>query len=110
MADRLSDLGHHLDIYQDRGGAMHPAALVFGQMICGLPLIIIYSLAVEGNPLTFRWTWKAVVCILYLTILGTIAAFWLYYWLLGRIESTKAMMTSLVTPLIAVVIGAVTIG
>ena len=93
-----------------KGGAFHPAALVFGQMICGLPLIIIYSLAAEGNPLTFHWTWKAVICILYLTILGTIAAFWLYYWLLSRIESTKAMMISLVTPLIAVVIGAVTIG
>lgn len=93
-----------------KGGAFHPAALVFGQMICGLPLIIIYSLTVEGNPLTFHWTGKAVMCILYLTILGTIAAFWLYYWLLSKIESTKAMMISLVTPLIAVVIGTVTIG
>jgi drug/metabolite transporter (DMT)-like permease len=89
---------------------MHPASLVFGQMICGLPLIIIYSLAIEGNPLTFHWTWKAVICILYLTIFGTIAAFWLYYWLLSRIESTKAMMISLVTPLIAVVIGWIVLG
>lgn len=93
-----------------KGGSFHPAALVFGQMLFGLPLIIIYSLAAEGNPLTFHWTWKAVICILYLTILGTIAAFWLYYWLLNKIESTKAMMISLVTPLIAVVIGAATIG
>lgn len=93
-----------------KGGSFHPAALVFGQMICGLPLIIVYSLAAEGNPFAFHWTWQAVICILYLTIPGTIAAFWLYYWLLSRIESTKAMMISLVTPLIAVVIGAVTIG
>lgn len=97
-------------LIKSKGGAMHPAALVFGQMICGLPLIVIYSLTVEGNPLTFHWTWRAVICILYLTVLGTIAAFWLYYWLLSKIESTKAMMISLVTPLIAVVIGAVTIG
>ncbi len=97
-------------LIKSKGGAIHPAALVFGQMICGLPLITIYSLAVEGNPFTFHWTWKAVICILYLTILGTIAAFWLYYWLLSKIESTNAMMISLVTPLIAVVIGAVTIG
>ena len=97
-------------LIKSKGGAMHPAALVFGQMICGLPLIVIYSLTIEGNPLTFHWTWRAVICILYLTVLGTIAAFWLYYWLLSRIESTKAMMISLVTPLIAVVIGAVTIG
>jgi O-acetylserine/cysteine efflux transporter len=93
-----------------KGSALHPAALVFGQMICGLPLILIYSLTVEGNPFTFHWTAKALICVLYLTIVGTIAAFWLYYWLLSKIESTKAMMISLVTPLIAVVIGAITIG
>jgi drug/metabolite transporter (DMT)-like permease len=93
-----------------KGGAFHPAALLFGQMICGLPAIIIYSLVVEGNPANFNWSWKAIGCVLYLTVAGTIAAFWLYYWLLGRIESTRAMMISLVTPLLAVVIGAIFLG
>lgn len=93
-----------------KGGGLHPASLVFGQMICGLPLIIIYSLVQEGSPLSFHWTWKAVGSVLYLTVLGTIAAFWLYYWLLSRIESTRAMMISLVTPLIAVIVGSITIG
>ena len=89
-----------------RGSGMHPASLVFTQMICGLPALIIYALVREGNPLTFNWSLRAIVCVVYLAVLGTIAAFWLYYWLLGRIESTKAMMISLVTPLIAVLIGA----
>ncbi|MEO6051331.1 MAG: EamA family transporter [Pyrinomonadaceae bacterium] len=93
-----------------KGGAIHPAALVFCQMVCGLPAIIVYALIAEGNPFTFHWTWRAVGCVLYLTIAGTIAAFWLYYWLLGRIESTRAMMISLVTPLIAVLIGAIVLG
>lgn len=93
-----------------KGGSFHPASLVFGQMICGLPAIIVYSLLAEGNPLSFHWTWRAVICVLYLTIFGTIAAFWLYYWLLRRIESTKAMMISLVTPLLAVVIGWIVLG
>ncbi len=97
-------------LVKSKGGAILPAALVFCQMLCGLPAIIIYSLIAEGNPLTFHWTWKAVGCILYLTIAGTIAAFWLYYWLLGKIESTKAMMISLVTPLLAVVIGWLVLG
>lgn len=93
-----------------KGGNLHPAALVFGQMICGLPPIILYSLLKEGNPLNFRWSWRAIICVLYLTVFGTIAAFWLYYWLLSKIESTKAMMISLVTPLLAVIVGAIFLG
>jgi O-acetylserine/cysteine efflux transporter len=93
-----------------KAGGIHPASLLFCQMLCGLPLIIAYSLLVEGDPFNYHWTWTGLICVLYLTLAGTIAAFWLYYWLLSRIESTKAMMISLVTPLIAVFVGAVTIG
>jgi len=92
------------------GGEIHPATLVFGQMICGIAPVIIYGLAVEGNPLRLNWTWRAIICVLYLTVFGTIVAFWLYYWLLSKIESTKAMMISLVTPLIAVIIGGIFLG
>ena len=93
-----------------RAASVHPASLLFGQMICALPFIITYSLLVEGNPLHFNWSASAIICVLYLSLVGTIAAFWLYYWLLKRVESTKAMMISLVTPLLAVLIGAVTVG
>ena len=97
-------------LVKSKAAAIHPAALVFTQMICGLPAIVIYSLIREGNPLTFHWTGRAIVCVLYLSVLGTVAAFWLYYWLLSKIESTKAMMISLVTPLLAVIIGAIILG
>jgi drug/metabolite transporter (DMT)-like permease len=93
-----------------KGTAIHPASLVFSQMICGLPLILIYAFVTEGNPLSHNWSWQAIGCVLYLTLAGTIAAFWLYYWLLARIESTKAMMISLVTPLLAVIIGNIFLG
>ncbi|MBC7983669.1 MAG: EamA family transporter [Candidatus Obscuribacterales bacterium] len=93
-----------------KGGALHPAALLFGQMLCGLPMIIAYSLIVEGNPLHFRWTGQAVAAVIYLTIFGTVIAFWLFYWLLGRVESTMPMMISVVTPLIAVLLGWIVLG
>jgi drug/metabolite transporter (DMT)-like permease len=93
-----------------RAGGIHPATLLFGQMVCGLPFILAYSFIVEGDPLSFRWSSLAVISVLYLTLVGTVAAFWLYYWLLHRIESTRAMMISLVTPLIAVLIGGIVLG
>ena len=88
-----------------KGRGLHPATLLFGQMLCGLPPVIAYSLMVEGNPLNYHWTWQAVAAVLYLTLVGTIAAFWLFYWLLEKVESTFAMMISVVTPLIAVILG-----
>ena len=93
-----------------RAAGMHPATLLLGQMVCALPFIIGYSLIFEGNPINFHWSTVSLLCVLYLSLVGTIAAFWLYYWLLSRIESTKAMMISLVTPLLAVIIGAITVG
>ena len=93
-----------------RGSSLHPASLVCTQMICGLPAIVIYALVVEGDPRASNWSWTAIFSVLYLTVFGTIMAFWLYYWLLSRIESTKAMMISLVTPLIAVLVGAIVLG
>lgn len=90
-----------------KGTALHPAMLLFCQMLCGIPFIIIYALTVEGNPLKHNWSVNAVLSVLYLSVFGTVLAFWFYYWLLSKIESTKAMMISLVTPFLAVVIGAV---
>jgi drug/metabolite transporter (DMT)-like permease len=37
--------------------------------------------------------------------MGSIVAFWLYYWLLTKIDVTRAMMIAFVTPLVAVIIG-----
>jgi len=93
-----------------RAGGLDPVIILFVQMICGLPPLIIYALAAEGSPFHHPWGMRSTVSVLYLSIAGTIAAFWLYYWLLARIESTKAMMISLITPLIAVVIGNIVLG
>jgi len=90
-----------------KGGGIHPASLVFGQMVCGTLPIIIIALVKEGNPFRYEYRGITVVSILYLSVFGTILSFWLYYWLLSRIESTKAMTIALVTPLIAVICGSV---
>lgn len=89
------------------GKRLHPAGMLFGQMAFGTLPLVIYGLVKEGNPIYFNWTWRALISVLYLTTFGTIVAFWLYYWLLSKIESNKAMVISLVTPLIAVTVGGI---
>ncbi len=83
----------------------NPAVILFWQMLVGQIPLWAVGLSVEGNPLKFYWTGWAVISILYLAIAGSIAAFWLYYWLLSKIDVTKAMMIAFVTPLIAVFVG-----
>jgi drug/metabolite transporter (DMT)-like permease len=92
------------------GAALHPMSLLFGQMVCGILPLVLIGFFKEGSPLNLRWTGRAMFAVLYLAIVGTIAAFWLFYWLLRRVESTKAMTISLVTPLVAVIIGAIALG
>ncbi|MGI9034789.1 MAG: DMT family transporter [Pyrinomonadaceae bacterium] len=88
-----------------QSGTLSPVILLFGQMLCGILPIILVGYFKEGNPLNFHWTGKAIFAVAHLAIVGTIVAFWLYYWLLNRVESSKAMTISLVTPLVAVIVG-----
>lgn len=83
----------------------HPLSLTAGQMLVGLVPLFFAGLITEGNPLNFNWTRRAVICVVYLAIVGSILAFWLYYWVLNKIEATKAMMIAFVTPIIAVIVG-----
>lgn len=88
-----------------KGCGQHPASLVFSQMLVGLIPLSIFGLAAEGSPFNFQWTRRAVLCVVYLAIVGSIVAFWLYYWLLSKIDVSRAMMISFVTPLVAVFVG-----
>src|SRR5947209_8191107 len=76
----------------------------------GLAALFFVGLAVEGNPLTVRWTTLAVVSLLYLTFVGSVAAFLLYYWLVRNMDVTKTMLIALVTPLAAVLLGMAVLG
>lgn len=88
-----------------RGGHIDPAMLAAGQMSFGLVPLLIVGILAEGNPLNFRWTPLALVSLFYLVLVGSVVAFLLYYWLVRNMEVTKTMMISLVTPLVAVVLG-----
>lgn len=87
------------------GAKIEPTIIAATQMTFGLIPILIVGLLWEGNPLSFRWTKMALVCLLYLAIVGSVIAFILYYWLVQHMDVTKSMLIALVTPVTAVILG-----
>lgn len=90
-----------------RGASFDLSVLVAGQMLCGLIPLLILGFSIEGNPLNLRWTWMAIFSVLYLALVGTVAAFMLYYWLVRNMYVTNTQLISLVTPVVAVLLGVI---
>jgi drug/metabolite transporter (DMT)-like permease len=88
-----------------RGSHFNPVVLSAGQMACGFMPLLIIGWATEGSPFRFHWTGQAIFALCYLAVVGSCCAFLLFYWLLARMEATKTMLISLVTPVIAVLLG-----
>jgi drug/metabolite transporter (DMT)-like permease len=93
-----------------RGARLDASVLSAGQMACGFLALASAALVLEGSPARLRWTPLAVACLLYLTLVGSVAAFLLFYWLVRHVDVTKTMLIALVTPLAAVLLGVVVLG
>ena len=87
------------------GGHLDPTLLTSVQMITGLVPLFLIGLPLEGSPLQFRWTAMAWAALFYLALVGTALPFVLYYWLIKRIEVTRAQLLLLFSTLVAVVLG-----
>jgi drug/metabolite transporter (DMT)-like permease len=88
-----------------RGGHLDPSMLTLVQMAAGVIPLAAIGLALEGDPRDFAWTPLAVFSVLYLAVVGSALAFVLLYWLIKHMEVTKTMLITLVTPLVAVLLG-----
>jgi drug/metabolite transporter (DMT)-like permease len=93
-----------------RGTHLDPAVLAFVQMAFGSVPLLIGGAALEGNPLRLAWTPAAMLSLGYLTVVGSVAAFLMYYWLIRRVEVTRVLLIPLITPLVAVLLGYLFLG
>lgn len=90
-----------------RGGHLDPSMLTLIQMIAGMIPLGVLGLTLEGDPRDFEWTLLAICSVLYLAVVGSAFAFVLLYWLIKHMDVTKTMLITLVTPLVAVLLGVV---
>ena len=75
------------------------------QMIFGTVPLLLLGLTIDGSPLRFHWTGRAVLCLLYLAVIGSSFTFLLLYWLLPRMSVTRLQTISLITPPGAIALG-----
>jgi len=96
----------HAGVLVKAGGThIEPSVLAGVQMVGGCVPLLVAGVALEGNPLHFHWTPLALACLGYLTIVGSVIAFLMYYWLIRHTEVSGVLMIPLVTPLVAVLLG-----
>ncbi len=82
-----------------------PAMISAWQMLFAVVPLLLLGFWHDGNPLHFHWSKIAVACLLYLALIGSVAAFLMFYWLLNRVAVTNLLTISLITPPLAVLLG-----
>jgi len=82
-----------------------PSMLAAWQMIFGVVPLLLLGFALDGNPFHFHWTGRAVLCLLYLAVVGSSFTFLLLYWLMPRMSVTNLQTISLITPPGAIALG-----
>ena len=76
------------------------------QMASSTLVLLLIAIPLEHGAI-IRYSFSSVLAFLYLSIFGSAVAFLLYYYLLQRIEVSKLSYISLITPVIAVLIGVI---
>jgi len=76
------------------------------QMMVGTVFLLLIGFSFEELS-SFKITYKSMGALIYLAFFGSILAFVTYLWLLKRIEATKLSLIAFVTPVLALVLGAI---
>jgi drug/metabolite transporter (DMT)-like permease len=97
-------------LIKKRGVHIDPVTMTAVQMVAGLVPLLGLAFAVEGSPLTIVWTRRAVVALVYLALVGSSLTFVLLYWLIQRMQVTRAMLIPLMSTVVAVSLDAVLLG
>jgi len=87
------------------GEPFSPISVNFISMSIGALLLMVASIAVEDYS-SVSFTNAAVLSIVFLAVFGNVVAFVSYFWLVKHIEAVLLSMTSFVTPIISVALGA----
>jgi putative membrane protein PagO len=86
-----------------------PFVLNFLGMGVGAVCLLLMSAVLEPWA-TVTWTPSNVLAILYLSLAGSVVAFWIYYSLIKRLDATIVSLSSLIIPIVALALGRIILG
>lgn len=101
-ATYVASLGNMAAMKNTRGGLPVLTVNAYGMAYGAIGLAVIA--AIRGTPIAFDPRWPYVVSLLYLSLAGTSLAFGLYLALLKRIGAARAAYTSVLFPVVALIV------
>jgi drug/metabolite transporter (DMT)-like permease len=101
-ATYVASLGNMAALRNTRGGLPVLTVNAYGMAYGAIGLAVIA--AIRGTPIDFDPRWPYVVSLLYLSLAGTSLAFGLYLALLKRIGAARAAYTSVLFPVVALIV------
>ena len=82
-----------------------PLDITFMQFFIGMFVVGAAMLLLEGLPGAIStWAW---LLIIYMTVVGSVLPFLIFFWLLRRVSATKASLVGYIIPVVALVAGIV---
>lgn len=86
---------------------INPLSTTVGALLLTLPCFSILWYLLDGTLTIEQWQPRSVISILYLGVFGSLIGFVGYYYILQKLSASTVALVTLMTPVIAMVIGAV---
>ena len=93
-----------LVIVKKYGQRSDPFVLNFFGMALGAACLLAMSAAME-NWSAAAWSRSNILALFYLSVFGSVIAFWAYYYLIKRMDATIVSLTTLIIPIVALALG-----
>jgi drug/metabolite transporter (DMT)-like permease len=85
---------------------IHPLATTVGALSVSTPLFLISWLLLDGTLPVEQWQAKSLWACIYLGLFGSLIGFYAYFTVLQKLSASSVTLITLVTPIIALMLGA----
>jgi drug/metabolite transporter (DMT)-like permease len=86
---------------------IHPFATTLGALYLSVPLFFMSWVLLDGQLNIDQWSIRSISAIIYLGVFGSLIGFMAYFYILQKLKATTVALITLITPTIAISLGAI---